>query len=125
MSASTQNLRQRHALAQLTGAASYAAHAALPVDRTPHVNVPWELSRAGQLDLQLQADALSRCVRAAGEVGCAPVERLPSLRERLIASLRADYGRAWWLALIGAGLYFTCGTAAALALVAMFAGWQP
>lgn len=45
--------------------------------------------------------------------------------QRLRAALVAEYGRRWWLALIGAALYFTTGTAAGAAVILAYAWPQP
>ena len=44
--------------------------------------------------------------------------------QRLRASLVAEFGRRWWLALIGAALYFASGTAAGVVVVVAYMGSQ-
>lgn len=60
-----------------------------------------EVERAARIEAQLQADALLDCIRAAGLGGCAEVEHAPSLIERTITALRAEFGHTWpaWTAL--------------------------
>ncbi|HET6807219.1 MAG TPA: hypothetical protein VFH59_17420 [Frateuria sp.] len=48
-----------------------------------------------------------------------------TLWQRLRAALVAEFGRRWWLALIGAALYFVSGTAAGVAVALAYMGHQP
>lgn len=126
MSAPTPNVRQRRALRALTGSASYAAHAALPIEQATLAELRWQQERAAHHAMLHQADALRRRVRAAGEVGCAALEAVPtpapSRSDRAVAALWRMHDRSLsiWLALALAVL------AVDAALLAGAIGWwQP
>jgi hypothetical protein len=103
---SGQNLRHQRVLARLATAPTAEQRAAQARDfakRHPHsASLRYELERADRIQAQLQADALLRRIRAAGEVGCdAPAECPLTLRSAVrdglycVAAITAMLAFGW------------------------------
>lgn len=129
------NVRQRQVMARLATAPTAEQRAAQARDferryrRPLDASTRFELERADRIAAQLEADALLRRVRAAGEVGCADPEPIPSLLARLLLSardgLRQEFGNVWpaWAVLYG--LFVTGGLAGFVLVIKAWTGAQP